>query len=88
MNKKIKYTGDGSETREYIHIIDAAKLGVEVLDDKYENKTVIITGHNPTRVRDLFEMMKEILGGNVEIEYATEVPACKKQSHYKIHLHQ
>jgi len=84
VNKKIKYTGDGSETREYIHIIDAAKLGVEVLDDKYENKTVIITGHNPTRVRDLFEMMKEILGGNVEIEYATEVPEWKKESHYKI----
>lgn len=84
IDKKIKYAGDGSETREYIHVIDAAKLGVEILNNEYENKIVIVTGQHPTKVRDLFEMIKEILGEDIEIEYSSEMPNWKTESHYKI----
>ena len=34
---KIDYYGDGSETREYIHVKDAADLSVEALNEKYKN---------------------------------------------------
>jgi len=81
--KEIEYVGDGNETREYIHVMDAAKLSVEILDKKYENKTIIITGHHPTKVSDLFNMVSEILGG-VNIKYKSPATFGKKESHYKI----
>ena len=80
----IKYPGDGSETREYIHLSDAAKLSLKILNDEYRNKTVIITGGNPIKVCDLFSMIVEIMGGNIKIEYLSEVSKSKRQSHYKV----
>lgn len=84
IDKKIKYIGDGSETREYIHVIDAARLGVDILDEKYINKNIIVTGHHPLKVKELFEMIKEILKENIDIEYLSEMSSWKKESHYKV----
>jgi len=80
---KIEYPGDGSETREYIHVVDAAKLTIKSLDEEYKNKTFIISGQYPLKVRDVFCMIEEILG-NVSIKYKTKVSKGKKESHYKI----
>jgi UDP-glucose 4-epimerase len=84
IDKKIQYLGDGSEIREYIHVSDASRLGIDVLDQEYENKTLIITGHNPTNVKDLFRMIQEIIGGDIDIEYNFSPQIGKKKSHYKI----
>ena len=83
VKKRIKYPGDGTETREYIHVIDAAKLTIKSLDKEYENKTIIITGHHPIKVKDLFYMINDILGG-IKIQYNTKVSKGKKDSHYRI----
>lgn len=82
-DKKIKYVGDGSEVREYIHVIDAAKLSVDILDSKYENMQIILTGHHPIKVADLFKMIQEMIG-DVDIEYSTSVTKGKLDSHYKV----
>lgn len=84
IDKKIKYLGDGSEIREYIHVSDASRLGIDVIDEEYENKTLIITGHNTTNVKDLFRMIQEIIGDNIEVEYNFSSQIGKKKSHYKI----
>jgi len=84
IDKKIKYLGDGSEIREYIHVSDASRLGIDVLDTGYENKTLIITGHNPTNVKDLFRMIQEVIGGDIDVEYNFSPQIGKKKSHYKI----
>ncbi len=45
--KKIVRKGDGNEIREYVHVHDAARLSVKVLDEEFKNQYVMITGHQP-----------------------------------------
>ena len=66
---KIIYYGDGSEIREYINVIDAAKNSVQILADEYENQNILFTGQYPMRVSELFAMIKEILNKDLIIEY-------------------
>lgn len=66
---KIIRHGDGEAIREYIHVVDAARMSVEILDKKYENEYVIITGYQQTKIKDLLEMIKEIMGDYIKIEY-------------------
>jgi UDP-glucose 4-epimerase len=77
---KITREGDGEEIREYIHVQDAARLSADILAEKYENRSVIITGSERVKVKDLLMMIQEILKGKVEIEY---VPI-KHSEHYEI----
>lgn len=67
--RNIVGTGTGEEMREYIHVRDAARLSVEILDEKYANEHVTITGHHPIKYRQLLETIKEILGGNISISF-------------------
>lgn len=65
----IRHKGDGMETREYIHASDAAKLSVDVIEsEEYANMHVILTGNERLRRVDLFDMIKEMLNGAVEVE--------------------
>lgn len=77
---KILREGDGEEIREYIHVYDAARNSVEVLNDEFVNQQVIITGSQQMKVKDLLMMIREMLDGKVEIQY---VPVEKKY-HYEI----
>lgn len=79
-NKKIIRRGDGEEIREYIHAKDAAWLSVDALNDKFRNKHLIITGNQQIKVKDLLIMIKEIFGGEIEIEFGRE----EKLHHYEI----
>jgi len=60
--------GTGDEVREYVHVKDAARSSVRILDDEYSNDHVVITGHHPMRYRDLLTMIREIVGRDIEIE--------------------
>jgi len=66
---KIDCGGTGDETREYIHVRDAAQLSVDILTDKYRNKQVIITGHHPMRLKDMLYTIREILSNQIEINF-------------------
>ena len=66
---KITRLGDGEEVREYIHVEDAARCSVMILSEEYENESVIITGHQTTRVKDIMIMIKEILGNTIKLEF-------------------
>lgn len=66
---RIVREGDGEELREYIHVWDAAQSSVDVLAPEFENASIIITGQQPVRVRDLLTMIREMLGNRVTIEY-------------------
>jgi UDP-glucose 4-epimerase len=65
---KVRYSGTGEELREYIHVDDAARLSVKILEPDYANIPVTLTGHHPMRVRDVMEMLREMMGGKVSIE--------------------
>lgn len=79
-NKKIVRRGDGQEIREYIHVKDAAQLSVEALENKNINKHLIITGNQQIKVKDLLIMIKEILDGDIKIEFGQE----EELHHYEI----
>ncbi|NPE27144.1 NAD(P)-dependent oxidoreductase [Methanococcoides sp. SA1] len=81
--KKINYPGDGTETREYLHVKDASELGIKAINRKYNGQILILSGNVPTRVKNLFDMISDILGG-IKINYNFKVSKSKKESHYKI----
>lgn len=72
--------GDGEEIREYIHIYDAARLSVDILQEEYKNQHIIITGNQPVKIKDSFTMIKEMLDNKVNIEF---LPATYSE-HYEV----
>lgn len=81
VEKKLVLQGTGEEIREYIHAADAAKLSVDMLEDtQYENEHIILTGVEKYKRAELFTMIKEIMGDEVNIDHKNEV----QKGHYKI----
>jgi len=66
---RIAYSGAPDDIREYIHVEDAAKLSVDVLDAAYVGQHITLTGASPTRASDLFMMFQEILGRKLDVDY-------------------
>ena len=81
--RKITYIGDGSEIREYINVLDAARSSVEILADEFKNEHITFVGHYPMKVGELFIMIKEILKKDVKIEYI-EPKFNNQAGHYTI----
>ena len=79
----IQHHGTPDDTREYIHVEDAARLSVDALDERFANQHLVLTGAHPMRIRDLFTMFSEILGREVAVEYETP-PAGQANGHYTV----
>ena len=77
---RITYGGDGEAIREYIHVTDAARLSVQILQEKYANRHLVLTGTERMRVRDVMRMIAEILPGEVQLDFASGNPI----SHYTL----
>ncbi|MDD1662523.1 MAG: NAD(P)-dependent oxidoreductase [Methanomicrobiales archaeon] len=64
------YMSSPDAEREYIHICDAARETVNAaLSPDFINRTVLITGHQRIKIRELFALIQEILGKEVRINY-------------------
>jgi UDP-glucose 4-epimerase len=79
-NEKIMYRGTGEEVREFIHVQDAARVSVAILQHEFENQSIIISGSEKMRYIDLLQMIREMLGNKLEVEI---LPA-ERKAHYKI----
>jgi len=79
--KKIVFGGTGKEKREYIHVIDASKMSIELLDESYLEKAVTLTGIQVLSQSELLEMVAEIMNTDVLIDYDIE---SRSHSHYKL----
>jgi UDP-glucose 4-epimerase len=80
-NGELHYKGDGEDLREYIHAADAAKLSVDILEDKkYENEHIILTGVERLKRIELLTMINEIMGNKLKIKQISD----KNFGHYKI----
>jgi UDP-glucose 4-epimerase len=79
---QIEHVGTAEDSREYIHVEDAARLSADALADEFANQHVVLTGHHPIRLRDLFTMFSEILGREVAVHYLTESDTTG--SHYQV----
>lgn len=84
-NKKITFNGTGSEKREYIHVNDAAKMSVDLIDDSYKQKAVTVTGLQVLTQAELLEMIAEIIDEKIEIRYKeeSEIEAHYNQTPYQ-----
>lgn len=78
-NKIVRH-GDGEELRDYIHVLDAARLSTDILDDEYKNQHVIIAGHQQIKIKDLMVMIKEMLENKVQLEFKP----VESKEHYEI----
>ena len=79
--KTIKMGYGGEEKRDYIHVWDAARMSIDLLDPRYENTRVMLTGYQQMTRHDLAHMISEILGGDIAVEESLE-EATKNQGHY------
>lgn len=61
----IRYEGDIDAMREYIHVYDAALASVKILNNKFKNESVVLTGQEPMLVIDMMKMLAEILNISV-----------------------
>jgi UDP-glucose 4-epimerase len=57
----VRYQGNAESIREYIHVDDASRASVAILEDSFKNETIILTGQESLRVIDLVKMVVEIL---------------------------
>ena len=58
---KVQYKGSSDSMREYIHVEDAARASVSILDQSFKNESIVLTGSELMRVEDLLKMLAEIL---------------------------
>lgn len=77
---KIERKGDGSEIRDYVNVLDAARASVDILDDEYKNAHIMLTGNQSMKVKDLLSMIKEMFDNKIEISYLDEII----EGHYEI----
>lgn len=68
-NGEIEYRGTGEEIREYLHVEDAAKLSVKILENKYKNKAITLTGHQKLSSNEMINLLFEISGKKKKIKY-------------------
>ena len=66
--RRIVCSGFPDDIREYINVEDAAHSSIEILKPEYANQNIMLTGKESFRVKDLFKMIDEMIGG-VEVEY-------------------
>lgn len=65
----IHCSGTGGDIREYIHVGDAAELSVEVLDEKYANRYIQLTGQEMYHREQIIALIGEIMGKKLEVVY-------------------
>lgn len=78
--KIIRFDGKGQEEREYIHVRDAARLSVDILDSQYENKHIMLTGNERYTYGSIFLMLREIFDDKLKIEISN----AKYRGHYEM----
>jgi UDP-glucose 4-epimerase len=78
---RISYRGSGEERREYIHVKDAAQLSLAILAPEYANQCLILTGTQVLKSKELLHMIREILGGKVELDFN---PETRDPEHYTL----
>ena len=72
--------GNPKDLREYIHVKDVAKGVVKILDKKYKNKSVLLSGLAPVSTLVLYKTIREILGKKNGNSFMDE----KRTGHYNM----
>ena len=76
----ITYYGAPTALREYVHVEDAAASTLAVLGEEFINENIIVSGNQPMRVGDLFKMIGEMLGKELDVRFQKD----PNSGHYQI----
>jgi len=76
IDNKIVYKGTGEELREYIHVRDASNISADILDERYENQDIIITGNEKFKYSDILKMVQEIINKDIDINIIPREDNC------------
>jgi UDP-glucose 4-epimerase len=76
--RRIDHYGTGDEVREYIHVLDAAAMSVDVLAPEFANQYIHLAGRERMTSRDMLHMIREIMGGDIKLNFQASSP----QGHY------
>ena len=71
--EELTYDGTGNEVREYIHVEDATELAIRVIGSEYYGCTYMITGSQKIKVRELFELICEIMNKKLDYVFKSNV---------------
>jgi UDP-glucose 4-epimerase len=82
LNKKIlEYSGGTSEAiRKYINVKDAARLSCDILNKKFENKHILITGKKGVKITYVMNLVSKLLKIKSEPKYKK----ITKYGHYDV----
>jgi UDP-glucose 4-epimerase len=72
--RRIDHYGTGDEVREYIHVLDAAAMSIDVLAPEFANQFIHLTGRERMTSRDMLKMISEMLGGDIELNFKATSP--------------
>ena len=79
---KITYFGDGEELREFINVKDATRETVRIAElDEFRNKSVMISGLQKMKIKDLLNIFNEIMPYDITIQYKEQL---KNKDHYEM----
>lgn len=65
---KIEYHGTEDDIRDYIHVHDASRLSIKILDKSYKNKCITISGQQTLSAKSVLSMINEILNKKIKIK--------------------
>lgn len=65
----ITYHGSGEAIREYIHVEDAARMSVQILEPEFANRHLILTGQERLRIKDVMTMISEIMPWKIDLHF-------------------
>jgi UDP-glucose 4-epimerase len=57
----VKYEGSNLAKRNIIHVTDVGKISVKILQKKYENKAVLITGKKNIKIKNIMKIVQKQL---------------------------
>ena len=79
LNKReVKINGNGDEVREFIHVKDAAKACLKIVEKKIFNKIIMITNNQKIKLKDLSNIINEMFNFEKKFKFLGS-----KKSHYK-----
>ncbi len=71
-NKKPVIYGDGTQTRDYVHVYDVVQANVLALDDKMNNDSFNVGTYVETSVNQLVDIIADLMNKEIESEYTEE----------------
>jgi UDP-glucose 4-epimerase len=76
----VRYSGEATDSREFIHIDDASAIAADLILSDARNRAYLLTGAERITMLQLFDLLQEILARPLKMEYGSAA----SDSHYRM----